>query len=167
MGPRALCRPNGHQLQPDTDVLRFEVVDINRLAQRAAADAELYREIQVQQGMPREWEVLVLSCFAVTEEWPVGRLAEQTGFRQYRLVRATGLLSAGYVLWPTSTFVDDMPDPRNTVHYDLVVDAGEGIVPRAIFLGTPAERRVARASLVPKFQKALELFGEPLALDED
>lgn len=30
-GPRVRWRSRGHELQPDTDVLRFEVADLNRV----------------------------------------------------------------------------------------------------------------------------------------
>jgi hypothetical protein len=43
-------------------------------------------------------------------------------------VRAEILEVAGYELWPTEIDIDDVPDPRNSVHYDLVVGAGPGIV---------------------------------------
>lgn len=45
-GPSVRWRSGGHELHPDTDVLRFEVSDLNRIIARATADAELYREIQ-------------------------------------------------------------------------------------------------------------------------
>jgi hypothetical protein len=145
-------------------VLRFEVADINRVVQRAAADADLYRDIQVARGHPGDWQVLVMSCFAVVDEWTPARLAEGTGFVRYRTARAEVLLSAGFDLWPTEVFVDDVPDPRNPVHYDLVVAAGPNLVPEAIFTGTPAERRGARTALLPRFQRALDRLGEPVEL---
>ena len=39
-------------------------------------------------------------------------------------------------------FVDDMPDPRNEVHYDLIVAAGPDLIPAE--LRTKAGRREAR-----------------------
>jgi hypothetical protein len=50
---------------------------------RAVADSELYRGIQDAQGHPGDWQVLPMSCFAVTEVWAPARLARDTGFRQY------------------------------------------------------------------------------------
>jgi hypothetical protein len=35
-----------HELQPETDVLRFEAADLNREITRTVADGELYRDIQ-------------------------------------------------------------------------------------------------------------------------
>jgi hypothetical protein len=64
-----------------------------------------------------------MSCFAVTEVWTPARLARDTGFRQYRVARAAALIAAGFTLWPTELFNDDVPDPRNDVHYD-VLDRG-------------------------------------------
>jgi len=164
-GPSVRWRAGGHQLHPETDILRFEVADLNRVVQRAAADSELYDEIQAAQGHPPGWEVLVLSCFAVTETWTPARLAERTGFRRYRLAKAVALLEAGLALWPTEVFIDDVPDPRNDVHYDLVVAAGPRLVAGSLFAGTPAERRAARAVLVPVFEDALALLGPPMELE--
>ena len=76
---------------------------------------------------------------------------------------------AGYELWPTEIDIDDVPDPRNSVHYDLVVGAGPGIVPPSLITGTPAERRAAahgaaRAGLRPTFERILDVLGEPLEI---
>ena len=163
-GPSVRWRYGGHRLRPDSDVLRFEVADINRVIINAVANADLYRDIQIRQSHPEDWQVLVLSCFAVTPEWPPVSLAEQTGFRQYRLAPARVINDAGYELWPTEVFVDDTPDPRNEVHYDLVVAAGPGLIAPALITGTKAERRTARATLAPRFERLLDVLGEPLEL---
>ncbi len=163
-GPSVRWRKGGHVLRPETDVLRFEVADINRVVQRAAADADLYPDIQVAAGHAPDWQVLVMSCFAVVDEWTPARLAEGTGFLRYRAARAEVLLSAGFDLGPPEVFIDDVPDPRNPVHYDLVIAAGSNLVPDAIFTGTPSERRTARAALLPTFQPALDLLGPPVDL---
>ena len=118
-GPRVRWRSRGHELQPETDVLRFEVADLNRVITRAVADGELYRDIQDAQGHPEDWQVLPMSCFAETEVWTPARLAYDTGFTRYRVARAAALIAAGFTLWPTEVFNDDVPDPRNDVHYDL------------------------------------------------
>ncbi len=163
-GPSVKWRSGGHHLRPDSDVLRFELADINRVIINAVANADLYRDIQIRQSHPEDWQVLVLSCFAVTPEWPPASLAEQTGFRQYRLTPAHVINDAGYELWPTEVFVDDTPDPRNEVHYDLVVAAGPGLIASALITGNKAERRLARATMAPRFERLLEVLGEPLEL---
>ncbi len=166
-GPSVRWRTAGHQLQPDTDVLRFEVDDINRVIQRAAADSALgiYRPLLAQQGHPEDWEIFVLSCYAITEEWTPRRLAVDTGFVRYRLARASVLTSGGYELWPTEVYLDGVPDPRNSVHYDLVVALGPGLVPAGLTAGSPAERRAARAELRPMFEQVLALLGDPVELE--
>jgi hypothetical protein len=108
--------------------------------------------------------VLPLSCFAVTPDWPPRRLAENTGFRSYRLCRAEVLTSAGYELWPTAIFVDDVPDPRNDVHYDLIVAAGPGLIPEEIGADDKSARRAARARLAPHFERVLSILGDPVPL---
>jgi hypothetical protein len=80
------------------------------------------------------------------------------------LVRAEVLEVAGYEIWPTEVYVDDVPDPRNSVHYDLVVAAGPGVIPPSLITGTPAERRAARAGLRPAFERILDVLGEPLEI---
>lgn len=131
---------------------------------RAAGDAELYRSLQDEHGQPDGWQVLVLSCFAVTEHWTPARLAEGTGFRSYRLASAGALVSAGFELWPTEVFVDDVADPRNEVHYDLAVAAGPGLVTADLVSGDRAARRAARLRLRPTFERAIDMFGDPVAL---
>jgi len=69
-----------------------------------------------------------MSCFAVTELWTPVRLARDTGFTRYRVIRAAALLAAGFTLWPTEIFIDGVSDPRNDVHYDLVVAAGPALI---------------------------------------
>lgn len=126
-GNSVYWRTGGHQLVDTDTVLRFETSDLNRVVTRSAADSDLYSDlysdILVRAGHPGGWDVLVLSCFGMTDLWTPLRLAEQTGFRQYRISPAGRLLAAGYELWPTETFVAGIPDPRNEVHHDLVVAA--------------------------------------------
>ncbi len=105
-GPSVRWRSGGHQLSPDSDVLGFEVADINRVISSSAANADLYRQLQDDRVHPANWQVLTLSCFAVTPEWTARRLAVDTGFRSYRLARAATLVSAGHLdfdrRWPPS-----------------------------------------------------------------
>jgi hypothetical protein len=145
-GPRVRWRSRGHELQPATDVLRFEVADLNRVITRAVADGEFYRDIQDAQGHPEDWQVLPMSCFAATEVWTPARLARDTGFTRYRVARAAALIAAGFTLWPTEVFNDDVPDPRNDVHYDLLVATGPGLIPPNLITGTPSERRALAQS---------------------
>jgi len=163
-GPSVRSRRWGHLLEEGTDLLRFEVADLNLVVARAAGDAELYRPLQDERGQPEGWQVLVLSCFAVTERWTPARLAEGTGFRAYRVAGAGALVSAGHEIWPTEVFVDDVADPRNEVHYDLVVAAGPGLVTADLVSGDRATRRAARGRLRPAFERAMALFGDPLPL---
>lgn len=74
------------------------------------------------------------------------------------------LLDAGYLLLPTAVFQDGQPDPRNDVHFDLVVLAGVGLPPPGM-LGSKAERAAARAELLPEFEQALGLLGPLVDLD--
>jgi hypothetical protein len=113
-GPRVRWRSRGHVLQPGTDVLRFEVADLNRVITRAVADSELHRGSQDAQDHPGDWQVLPISCFAVTEVWTPARLERDTGFRQYRVARAAALIAAGFRLRPTELFNDDVPDRATT-----------------------------------------------------
>lgn len=154
-------RYEGHELLPETDILRFEVTDVNRVITRAAREAPLYRHLQDQAGQPADWQVLVLSCFAVDGEWDPIHLAAGTAYSHYHLARAADLLSAGYELWPTEIFIDAEADDRNSVHYDLVVAAGPDLLPSALLAGSPAERRAARLTLAPLFEGVYALLGTP------
>jgi len=165
-GPRVRWRSGGHELQPETDLLHFEVADLNGVITRAVADSELYREIQDAQGHPEEWQVLPMSCFAVTEMWTPDRLAHNTGFTRYRVVQAAVLLAAGFTLWPTEILIDGVPDPRNDVHYDLVVAAGPALIPGTLITGSPAERRAARSELAPRFERIIGVLGDLRELDD-
>lgn len=158
-------RSTGHRLRDESVLLRFEVADLNRVITSSAAVADLYGGLQDVRGHPDGWQVLPLSCFAVTLEWPPARLAENTGFRTFRLCRASALTDAGYDLWPTDVFVDGVPDPRNEVHYDLIVAAGPGLVSTELVAGTKAERRAARAALAPHFEAVLAVLGDPVPLE--
>lgn len=153
-------RDTGHVLVDDTDVLRFETADTNRVITSSLAVADLYRTIQDMKGQPAEWQVLVLSCFAVAEGWTPERLAAQTGYRQYREVAASSLIKAGFELWPTETFLDGVPDERNEVHYDLVVAAGPVLIPEVLINGSKTDRRSARDALRPRFEAVLAVLGE-------
>jgi hypothetical protein len=78
--------------------------------------------------------------------------------------RATALLDAGYLLLPTAVFQDGQPDPRNDVHFDLVVLAAADLPPPGM-LGSKAERAAARAELLTEFERVLELLGPIVDLD--
>ncbi len=146
-------------------MLRFEVADLNRVITGSVANSDLYRPLQDDRGHPADWQVLTLSCLAVTPEWTPRRLAVDTGFRSYRLGRPDTFASAGHDLWPTEVFVDDVPDPRNEVHYDLIVASGPDLIPAKLLSGTKAARRKARELLRPLFERVLILLGDPLPLD--
>ncbi|MGH9056069.1 MAG: hypothetical protein ACRDYY_09455 [Acidimicrobiales bacterium] len=129
------------------------------------ANTDVYRPLQDDRAHPADWQVLTLSCFAVTPEWTPRRLAIDAGFRSYRLGRAATLASDGYELWPTEVFVDDVPDPRNEVHYDLIVASGPDLILAELVSGAKAARREARKLLRPLFGHVLALLGDPLPLD--
>jgi hypothetical protein len=69
-------REAGHRLDREDSIVRFEVADLNRVLTRSAADSALYAQVLVRAGHPADWDALVASCFAVTDEWPPTRLAE-------------------------------------------------------------------------------------------
>jgi hypothetical protein len=163
-GPSVRWRSGGHKLRADTNVLRLEVADLNRVIATAASNADLYRSVQDRQRHRPDWQVLPQSCFAVTDNWPPARVAEGTGFRRYDLCRAQVLTAAGYELWPTEVFVDDVPDPRNDVHYDLIVAARPDLIPDELISGDKATRREARGRLAPRFEAVLEFLGDPIEL---
>lgn len=150
----------GHRLSPADDLLHFEVLDLNRVVLKSAADSVLYRAVQDRRGHAEGWQVLPLSCFAITPNWAPERLAEGTRFTTFRTARASELLSSGFEVWPTATFNDGIGDPRNEVHYDVIVAAGPDLVP-VEELRSPVKlvRHAARDRLRPLFERVLSLLS--------
>jgi hypothetical protein len=144
-------------------LLRFETADLNQLIKSAVAASPLYVPLLARGGLDPSARVLPLSCFAVTASWPPERLAAQTRYRAYRIASAATLLAAGYPLWPTEVFDGDVPDPRNEVHYDLIVLAGPDLHLDQ-FAGSKTQRAAARARLAPAFESVLALLGPSVAL---
>ena len=127
------------------------------------AASPLYVPLLQRGGLDPSARVLPLSCFAVTASWPPERLAAQTHYRSYRIAGASTLLAAGYPLWPTEVLDGETPDPRNEVHYDLIVLAGPDLHLEQ-FAGTKPDRAAARARLAPAFESLVALLGPTVAL---
>jgi hypothetical protein len=51
-GPSVRWRSSGHILRPETDVLRFEVADINRVVQRSALMLTFTVTYRSREGTP-------------------------------------------------------------------------------------------------------------------
>jgi hypothetical protein len=158
-------RDGGHQLSDPASeqLLRFETADLNQVIKSAVAASPLYVPLLERGGLDPSTRVLPLSCFAVTGTWPPQRLAAQTRYRSYRLAGAATLIDAGYRLWPTEVFDGDVPDPRNEVHYDLIVAAGSDLH-LGEFAGSRAERAAARSRLAPAFTSVIALLGPAVDL---
>ena len=165
MAVRVEWRDDGHQLADHDSVamLRFEVEDLNQVIKAAVAASPTYVPLLGACGLSPADRVLPLSCFAITQTWTPSRLAEGTNYHQYRQVAAQVLTSAGYQLIPTAVFDDNGPDPRNEVHYDLIVAAGS-YLNLGELAGPPATRKVARVRLAPAFRAVLALLGDPVTL---
>lgn len=144
-------------------MLRFDTADLNQVIKSAVAASPLYVPLLARGGLDLRTRVLPLSCFAVTDDWPPTRLAAQTRYRSYRVAGASTLLAAGYLLWPTEVFDGEVADPRNEVHYDLIVTAGPDLHLEQ-FAGPKTERAAARARLAPAFEAVIALLGPALAL---
>ena len=126
--------------------------------------ADLYLPLRKRGGVPDDKVVLPLSCFAVTEQWSARRLAEGTNYRSYRVVEANVLRDAGYPLWPTEIFTDDVADPRNEVHFDVVVLQIDALDLSCLATGTKQQRAEVRQRIAPRFEALLQLLGEPRQL---
>lgn len=138
-------------------LLRFAVADLNMVIAKAAADADLYRDVAATAGRPG-CEALALSTYAVTDAHPVEELIRSWAGRDFLLAQATELIEAGIEIWPTAIFVDDVGDPHNDVHFDVVVAVGESVV-RPGMAGTKSERRAARDMLRPSVEAVLAHFS--------
>lgn len=71
------------------------------------------------------------------------------------------MVDAGFPLWPTEVCDDDVPDPRNEVHYDLVVAARPELPLTRLASRTKAQRATASDLLAPSFRRLLDVLGEP------
>jgi hypothetical protein len=73
----------------------------------------------------------------------------------------------GHQLWQTEIFRPAEPDPRNAVHYDLIVAHGRHLIPETMESGTKTEREAARTQRRPLFEAALIAHGtDTSALNE-
>ncbi|WP_300403317.1 hypothetical protein [Nocardioides sp.] len=156
-----------HQLAPDStvEILRFEVADLVAVIKSCVAASELYDALVEEGGLTQGTQVVPISCFAVTDDWTPQALAEGTRYASYRLVEAAKLIDAGFLIWPTDVFNDGQEDPRNEVHFDVIV-AWEGVA-REEFASTDKKVRAqARDRLRPAFEELLSLLGEPQSLEE-
>jgi hypothetical protein len=82
-------------------------------------------------------------------------------------VHASTFYDAGHEVWPTATFTDDVADPRNEVHYDVIVAAGPDLVPvDELRSASKGVRQAARARLRPMFEGILGLMGEVQELED-
>jgi hypothetical protein len=138
------------------------VADLNQVI-KAAAVSPLYVPLLAHGGLGPDDRVLPLSCFAVTDAWTPSRLAGGTRYRRYRLASASTLAGAGYPVWPTEIFDGDVADPRNEVHYDVIVASGSELR-LAELAGSRSERASARERLAPAFRAVFASFGEAIEL---
>lgn len=158
-----LVRLRTDQQIPDSAVLmvRFDILDLNMVIKGSLNFWTAYGRVLTSLGLPGRG-ALTLSAFALMDEWTVEGLAGHCDHSMYRQCQLGTLRDAGVVIWPTEVFrVDGEPDPRNDVHYDIVVEEVPGVVPDKVGQGTPAERRAARKLLEPNFLKVLDLMGPP------
>lgn len=157
MGPEVRWRTTG-LLDPTSSegLLRFAVADMDMVISKAAADADLYGEVAAAAGHPG-CEALVLSTYAVTDDHPVEELTRHWPGRRFLIADAAVLIAAGIEIWPTAIFVDEVPDPHNDVHFDVVIGVGRSVVPAGMG-GTKSERRAARNLLRPPVETVLTHF---------
>lgn len=165
MGPSVEWRDDGVQLGPDLslDILRFESADLAMVIKNACGASVHYGlDLLARAGYGSEERIIPLSCFAETTLWTPEELAKGTSYKQFRRVRAS-VLQPHFAILPTSVYQDGQPDPRNEVHFDVVVLAGPGLPPAGLN-GNRSERAAARDALRPHFQRVLELCGKPVDL---
>lgn len=153
---KVVWRDDGHTLNSTTDLLRFDVADLNRVINRSVADAHAYSHLNERAGLPSGFDMLPISCFAVTADWPLRRVLELDP-RSYRLAPAHVLIDNGLPVIPTRIFEDGVEAAGGDVHYDVI------IVAKADLLDTfkpGQDRKRARATVRPAFEKALGLLGD-------
>lgn len=162
--PRVTLRSRGLITLDDEAVVRFGTTEPHQVIKSALATCDLYGEVLVELGLPAQ-HVLVLSCFAETEQWPVARLSAGTDYRTYCHIRAGEVTGLGYELWPTDVIdAAGDPDPRNNVHVDIVLARGIELGRLVGRTGTTGERRALRQRLIPHAIPLLDAFGGPTDL---
>lgn len=164
-GPAVQWRTGSHQLSDDDELLRFHVVDLNAVINKAVGDADLYRDVLRHLERDSDQSVLALSAYALTGPRAPEEVTGVMPGRDFLTVPAARLLQAGIEVWPTTTYIDGTADPLGDVHFDVIVAAGHEIVPPAMF-GSKSERGRARRDLRPLFDEVLELFDGPFKSDE-
>ena len=119
-GASVRWRSGGHEEEVESDILRFDVVDQNGVIASAAATP-------ISTGASRTGRAMLQTVRCCRGRAP----PPPSSSRRVGSPRAPAsvptaaaapgvLISAGFELWPTETFIDDVPDPRNKVHYDLI-----------------------------------------------
>lgn len=157
-------RTTGLLALDDQALIRFGTVEPHQVIKAALANADLYGPVLEALELPPQ-AVLAVSSFAVAEGWTPQRLAAGTRYASYHVIEAAAVRELGFDLWPTETFTNGQPDPRNPVHFDIVVVRDVPMSDLAARTGTPAQRRALRLRFLPEFQRLLERVEGPWPLE--
>lgn len=169
---RPQLRATGLLALEDEDLIRFGTTEPHQVIKAALATSDLYDDVLAVLDRPRPRAVLACSTFALTATCAPSQLAEGTEYTSYYTVSAGALrqlsadLGLGYELWPTDTCAFGDPDPRDPVHFDVVVAVipPDDVADRS---GTPTQRRVLRQRLLPRFAPLLDALDGPHPLTGD
>lgn len=150
--------------QRDELVLRFRIDDRNQVIKNALGHWHEYETVLNALGRSGSG-ALVLSAFALRDGWTADgiaahdRLPSQPRPRVH--VRGAVLLDHNALeIWATSmTTPDGELDPRNNVHYDVVVTTDEDLVTPSLLATTKSERSQGRDRIRPVIAPILDLWN--------
>jgi hypothetical protein len=144
-------------------LIRFGTVEPHQLTKAALANADLYGTVLEALALPPQ-AVLALSCFAFADGWTPEQLAAGTRYANYHVIEAAVVHELGFDLWPTETFANGHADPRDPVHFDIVVVRDVPLRDLAERTGSPTQRRALRLRFLTEFQRLLERLEGPWPL---
>ncbi|MPZ74399.1 MAG: hypothetical protein GEU74_14440 [Nitriliruptorales bacterium] len=163
--PTITLRTVGLTALAEEAVIRFGTIEPHQMIKSALATADRYDRVVAALGLPPQ-QVLVVSCFAGTDGWSPAALAAFTGYDTYHVTTGATIQALGYELWPTD-IVDEFgePDPRNAVHFDLVIARDLTATELADRTAPdPDARRTLRAWFIPAVLPLLDALEGPMPL---
>ncbi|MDO0914616.1 hypothetical protein QQM39_28415 [Streptomyces sp. DT2A-34] len=157
--PQIELRPSDRGVKRDEMVLRFHIENRDQVIVNALGSWHEYAPILASLGR-HESGALVLSTFALRDGWTVDRIAAYDRWPRPSLhASGSALLDQRLEIWPTSlTSPDGESDPRNEIHYDVVVTTDEQLVTVSVLSGQKHEKREGRARIRPVIDPILDLW---------
>lgn len=153
------------------ELVRFGTLEPHQVIRSSLANCDRYGPALRTLGRPPDLAVLACSTFVAAAGYGIPDLAAGTGYTSYHALALPDLRNLpgkhrhSYELWPTAT-IGGRPDPRDPVHFDLVI-AVLPLAEVAARTGSPEQRRELRRKLLPRFVPLLAAFQGPYPIPSD